>query len=255
MQPTNPKQRDNILITGASSGIGSALAKLYVAEGKRLALCARRLDQLQELKAEILATNPEAMVLIKALDVNNHDQVFQVFNQFRDELGSLDRVIVNAGIGHGSPIGTGDMASNMRTAMTNFVAALAQCEAALEIIRQQGYGHLVNISSVSAVMTLKKQMNIYAATKAALFSMSKGLSMEFLNSPINVTAILPGYILTDINASIKNAPFRIDIEKGSRLIHRAIEKEGITAIVPAWPWVPFNGLIRCLPLSIVNKML
>ena len=79
--------------------------------------------------------------------MNDHDAVFRVFDEFRDELGGLDRVIVNAGLGKGQPLGTGRFDANKQTAETNFIGALAQTEAAAEIFRAQDAGHLVMVSS------------------------------------------------------------------------------------------------------------
>ena len=94
--------RKNILITGASSGLGEGMARAFAAKGSNLALCARRVENLEAIKADIEKAHPNVTVLIKALDVCDYDQVFTVFREFREELGSLDRVIVNAGMGKGA---------------------------------------------------------------------------------------------------------------------------------------------------------
>ena len=93
--------RKNVLITGASSGLGRGMAKIFAAKGYNLALCARRMDRLEELKADLLTAYPTVNVWIKPLDVCQYDTVFTVFREFRDEMGSLDRVLVNAGMGKG----------------------------------------------------------------------------------------------------------------------------------------------------------
>ena len=118
--------RKNILITGASSGLGEGMARIFAAKGRNLALCARRMDRLETLKAELEEKHPDIRVLIKPLDVADYDQVFAVFDAFRTELGGIDRVLVNAGMGKGQPIGTGYFYANRQTAEVNFVAALAQ---------------------------------------------------------------------------------------------------------------------------------
>ncbi|MGN6781540.1 MAG: SDR family NAD(P)-dependent oxidoreductase, partial [Marmoricola sp.] len=110
-----------ILITGASSGLGAEMARQFAAHGNDLALCARRTDRLEQLKAEILAAHPARRVEVRALDVTDDDQVFAVFGAFRDDFGRIDRVIVNAGLGKGQPLGTGRYDANRATAMTNFV--------------------------------------------------------------------------------------------------------------------------------------
>ena len=131
-----------ILVTGASSGLGAEMARQFAALGHDLALCARRTERLEELRAELLAAHPGIRVAVRPLDVTDTGAVFDVFRDFHAELGSLDRVIVNAGLGKGQPLGTGRFDANLQTAQTNFIGALAQCEAALEIFRKANAGHL-----------------------------------------------------------------------------------------------------------------
>jgi hypothetical protein len=246
--------RKNILITGASSGLGEGMAREFAAMGCNLALCARRSDNLLELKGELETRYPDVKIYLRELDVCNYEQVFSVFRAFRDELGSVDRVIVNAGMGKGASLGTGFFKANRQTAETNFVAALAQCEAALEIFREQNSGHLVTVSSVSAVRGMPRAMTVYAASKAALAALTEGIRADLLGSPIKVSCVYPGYILTDINRSVKNAPFRVDLETGCRALVKAIEKEKPKAYVPAWPWTVVVWLMRKLPLRVVAKL-
>ncbi|HET8881175.1 MAG TPA: SDR family oxidoreductase, partial [Solimonas sp.] len=160
--------RKIILITGASSGLGRGMAREFAARGRDLALCARRTERLDELKAELLARHPGIRVSVRALDVLDYEQVFEVFRAFRAEFGRLDRIVVNAGLGKGQPLGTGYFYANRKTAETNFVAALAQCEAAMEIFRAQNDGHLVMISSISAMRGMPRNLTTYAATKAGV---------------------------------------------------------------------------------------
>ena len=94
--------RRNILITGASSGLGKGMAIEFAKQGCNLALCARRFENLETLKEELQALNPNIEVFIRSLDVNDHDAVFDVFNAFKEDMGQLDRVIVNAGMGKGA---------------------------------------------------------------------------------------------------------------------------------------------------------
>lgn len=239
--------RKNILITGASTGLGEGMARAWAARGCNLALCARRAERLEQLQTELLEKHPGIRVTVRSLDVCDYDRVFEVLREFRRELGTLDRVIVNAGMGSKSAIGHGDFASNRQAAETNFIAAIAQCEAAMEIFREQNSGHLVLMSSVSGVRGFRGPFNVYAAAKAAVASLAEGLQLDTLGTPINVTNILPGYILTDINRDVKNAPFRVDLETGVRALVKAIDSEKRRAYVPWWPWTPLSYLIKALP--------
>ena len=246
--------RQTILITGASAGLGLGMAREFAAKGRNLALCARRLDALEAIRDELLTQHPNCQIQVRALDVDNHAQVFEVFRDFQKAFGQIDRIIVNAGIGKGTPIGTGGFRHNLATAQTNFCSALAQCEAAVEIFREQNHGHLVTVSSMSAWRGLKGSVTTYAATKAALANLSEGIRIELLNTPIKVTTLYPGYILTDINKDIKNAPFRVDAESGSRALVKAIESETAEACVPKWPWTAMKKVMQAAPLSVLAKM-
>ena len=245
--------RGNILITGASSGLGRGMALEFAARGRNLALCARRVELLEQLRAEITAQYPTVRVAGRALDVNDHEQVFAVFRSLRDELGSLDRVIVNAGSGRGAAVGTGSFPALRQTAMTNFVAAIAQCDAAVEIFRAQQSGHLVTIASMAAIRGLPRSQTVYAATKAGLASLTEGIRAELLATPIRVTTIFPGYIDTPINAHVRHRPFVVAAARGCRALVRAIEREPAEAHVPWWPWAGLAFLLRHLPLAWIAR--
>lgn len=246
--------RQNILITGASSGLGRGMAVEYAKMGRNLALCARRFDRLEHLKSELLMLNPKIKVVIRSLDVDNHEQVFSVINAFVSDLGRLDRIIVNAGMGKGASVGSGYFHANKQTAITNFVSALAQCEVAMEIFKAQNAGHLVTISSVSAVRGARRAMTVYAASKAALSSLTEGIRIDVLDTPIKVTTIHPGFIRSEINAKVKTVPFIVDTETGCKAMIKAIEKEGASSFVPRWPWAIFRYLAPIAPLRLLAKM-
>src|SRR5882672_5743051 len=183
------------------------MAREFAARGRDLALCARRTDRLETLRDELVAAHPGIRVFVRALDVNDYESVFTVFRAFREDLGSLDRVIVNAGVGKGQPLGTGYFWANRKTAETNFVAALAQCEAAIEIFRTQNAGHLVTISSMSALRGLPRNLTTYAASKAGLAALTEGIRADLMRTPIKVSTIFPGYIRSEINEKVKKVPF------------------------------------------------
>ncbi|MFW2076673.1 SDR family oxidoreductase [Acinetobacter sp. ULE_I010] len=242
-----------ILITGASSGIGAGMAREFAQKGYNLAVCARRLERLEALKQE-LESKYGVKVITKVLDVTHYDQVFQVFREFKQEFGTIDRIIVNAGIGDGRRIGSGKFEINRVTVETNFISALAQAEAAIEIFREQKLGHLVIISSMSAIRGMPKHLTAYGASKAAVAHLAEGIRAEFLDTKIKVSTIFPGYIRTEINEGAKKLPFEVDEKTGSHLLAKAIEKEPVKAYVPQWPWLPLSIAMKILPLKIVNKL-
>ncbi|MGZ4496831.1 MAG: SDR family oxidoreductase [Nocardioides sp.] len=245
-----------VLITGASSGLGAEMARQLAALGHDLALCARRTDRLEELRAEILAAHPGRRVEVRALDVTDDDQVFEVFRGFQADLGTIDRVVVNAGLGKGAPLGTGRYDANRQTAMTNFVAALAQAEAAMEIFRAQGTGHLVMVSSMSAMRGLPKTLTTYAATKAGVAHLAEGLRNELHGTPIKVTVLYPGYIASEMNEQVaQSTPLMVSTEKGVRAMVDAIEKEKASACVPALPWAPLSVVMKHAPLPVFKRLM
>ena len=245
-----------ILITGASSGLGAEMARQFAHLGHDLALCARRTDRLEELRAEIKAKHPDRRVAIRALDVTDDDAVFRVFREFADELGTIDRVVINAGLGKGAALGTGRYDANKATAMTNFVAALAQTEAAMEIFRDQNAGHLVMVSSMSAVRGMPKNLTTYAATKAGVAHLAEGLRAELHGGPIKVTVLYPGYIASEMNERNPHpSPMLASTEKGVRAMVSAIEKEKDSACVPALPWAPLGVVMRYAPMPLFKKLI
>lgn len=242
-----------ILITGASSGIGAGMAREFAQKGYNLAICARRLERLESLKQE-LESQYGIQVIAKTLDVTNYDQVFEVFRAFKADFGTIDRVIVNAGVGEGRRIGKGNFEINRATVETNFISALAQCEAAVEIFRAQNAGHLVVISSMSAMRGMPKHLTAYGASKAGVAHLAEGIRAELINTPIKVSTIFPGYIRTEINEGAKKLPFEVDEKTGSRLLAAEIEKEPVKAYVPKWPWMPLGTIMKVLPLKLVMKL-
>ncbi|AXI03287.1 SDR family oxidoreductase [Aquirhabdus parva] len=245
--------RKNILITGASSGIGAGMAREFAARGHNLALCARRIERLDELQHE-LTEKYGVKVSVRVLDVNDYPQVFEVFEAFAAEFGQLDRIIVNAGVGNGRRIGKGHFEINRQTAETNFIAGLAQCEAAVGIFRRQNAGHLVTISSMSAFRGLPRHLTTYAASKAAIAALTEGIRAELFDTPIKVSTILPGYIRTELNAGAKKLPFEVSEEVGSKALVRAIDREPSTACVPGWPWTLVGFFMKHFPLKWVIKL-
>jgi short-subunit dehydrogenase len=247
--------RQRILITGASSGLGAGMARMFAAKGRDLGLCARRLDRLEQLRDELTAAHPGIRVDVRHLDVTDHDEVFTVFRSLEQELGGLDRVIVNAGLGKGASVGTGYFRANRQTAETNFVAALAQCEAAMEIFREHQHGHLVVVSSVSATRGARGAVTTYAATKAGVAALAEGIRSDVLGTPIKVTTLLPGFIETEMTARARRTPMIVPLDEGCRALVAAIEREPATAVVPAWPWRPVVAAMRVLPLRAVRKVM
>ena len=245
--------RQKVLITGASSGLGAGMARAFAARGRDLALCARRVDRLEELKAELTQRYPSIRVAIAELDVNDHDRVPQVFAALGAEIGGLDRVVVNAGIGKGAPLGSGKLWANKETIETNLVSALVQIETALEIFTKQGHGHLVLISSVLGNKGVGGVKAAYAASKAGVSSLGESLRAQYARGPITVTVIEPGYIESEMTAKTAKTMLMVDNRTGVAKMVDAIEKEKGRAIVPGWPWIPLVAVLRALPPRLTRR--
>ncbi|ASW89266.1 SDR family oxidoreductase [Mycobacterium marseillense] len=239
--------RQKILITGASSGLGAGMARAFAAKGRDLALCARRTDRLDELKAELTQKYPGVTIVVAALDVNDHEAVPKVFAELSDELGGIDRIIVNAGIGKGAKLGSGKLWANKATLETNLVAALVQIETALEMFNKNGSGHLVLISSVLGNKGVPGVKAAYAASKAGLSSLGESLRAEYAKGPVKVSVIEPGYIESEMTAKSNSTMLMVDNETGVNALVAAMEREPGRAVVPWWPWAPLVQLMRVLP--------
>jgi short-subunit dehydrogenase len=248
-------RRNTILISGASSGLGAQMAREFAARGRDLALCARRTERLEQLRDELSAAHPGIRIAIRTVDVTDPDQVFDGVRALAGELGTLDRVIVNAGIGKGQPIGTGRFDANLATVRTNFVGALAQCEAAMELFRANGTGHLVIVSSLAAFRGLPRSATAYGATKAAVASLGEGLRAETRADKalrgIKITTLFPGYIQSEMNPD--RNPLVSKTEPAVRTMITAMEREVRSAMVPPWPWAIAGTLMKVLPLSLVAR--
>ncbi len=239
--------RQKILITGASSGLGAGMARAFAAKGRDLALCARRTELLDELKIELTSRHPAITVAVAQLDVNDHEQVPKVFAALSEELGGLDRIIVNAGIGKGAPLGSGKLWANKATIETNLVSALVQIETAIEMFNEAGSGHLVLVSSVLGNKGVPGVKAAYAASKAGVSSLGESLRAEYASGPITVTTLEPGYIESEMTAKSATTTLMVDNETGVKAMVDAMEREPGRAAVPWWPWAPLVQLLRILP--------
>jgi short-subunit dehydrogenase len=245
--------RRKILITGASSGLGAAMAREFVARGRDVALCARRIERLEELKGELTRRSPGVKVAIATLDVNDHHRVPTVFADLSDQLGGVDRVVVNAGIGKAAPLGSGQVWTGMAVLETNAVAGLVQIETALELFTQSGAGHLVLMSSISAAKGLPGVWSPYCASKAALSSLGQSLRAEYARGPIRVSVIEAGPIETEMHPRTDTTMFMMDPARGARALVRAIERERGCCVVPRWPWAPIARILPVVPPWLIGR--
>jgi len=241
-----------ILITGASSGIGRALAYELAGRGYALALTARRMETLEEIQKDIQDRHPEVAVVTHPLDVTAYESVPGVIAACAENLGGLDILFANAGISRGEKVGQGRFDKARLTIETNLLGAMAAIDAAMAHFLEQGHGHVVGVASFTAFRGMPR-MASYCASKAGLAIYLESLRAEVLRKDIHVTVLYPGYIDTPLNSMLKSRPFVISAEKGAALIAGMIERRVKRSTVPVWPWCLLGRLLKWLPTSVIAK--
>jgi len=238
-------------LTGASSGIGRALAPELAARGYDLVLAARNADSLERLRQDLAARHPQRQVQVRALDVTRYDEVQAAIAETAAQ-GGLDLVVANAGIGSTGPIGNGHFAGDRAVIETNVLGAMATIDAAVAVFRRQQRGHVVVISSVAAYRGLPGAGS-YSASKAAIAVYADAARIELHGTPIRVTTLFPGFIDTPINQDMKSRPFLIGVERGARIVADLIERRVQTSTVPVMPWCLIAPLLRLLPAGLLAR--
>jgi short-subunit dehydrogenase len=181
------------VITGASMGIGEAIAKLFLQEGAKVVLCSRDLARTKAAEQRI---GGGANTLSVACDVSRRDQVDALVKSATAKFGRIDIFVNNAGFGLNDAVAEMDMTEFRRMFDTNLFGAVECIQAVVPVMRRQGSGDIVNISSVSGYISTP-YMSGYAATKHAMNAIGKAARMELLRHNINVLTVCPGYIATD----------------------------------------------------------
>jgi short-subunit dehydrogenase len=194
-----------VVITGASSGIGAALARNLAAGGARLVLAARRDRELQQIAEEALSLGAEGALAV-TVDVTRRDQVFGLRDKAIAEFGKIDVWVNNAGRGITRPVleltdeDVDDMIS------VNVKSALYGIQAAIPHFIERGEGHLINISSFLGRVPIASVRSVYSAAKAALNSLTANLRMDLSAYPgVHVSLIMPGMVSTEFARHARGA--------------------------------------------------
>jgi short-subunit dehydrogenase len=220
-----------VMITGASSGLGRGMALEIAARGGHLGLLARREDLLNEIVDEARARKVKAVAA--TADVRDAKAVREAADRFRKELGPIDILIANAGIGtadHAVSL-TPEHAANVIG--INVLGAVNSVAAVLPEMVERKQGRLVAISSLAAYRGLAKSA-AYCASKAALSAYFESLRIDLLHTGVGVTTIHPGFIKTALTAGREaKMPYLMELDNGVKKIVGAIEKEKKTY---AFPW-------------------
>jgi len=239
----------SIFITGASAGIGEALAIEFARRGYALAIAARRLDKLEVLAARLTALGASRVLPI-ALDVSQYAAIPAALERVAREFGRLDIVVANAGVAAVTPVGKGRFDQVQRTIEINLLGAIATIEAAVPLLRAQGGGQVVGITSMAGWRGLAG-FGAYSASKAGLHRYLQSLRAEVHREPLVVTELSPGFIDTDLNRGLGARPFVIPVEKGAAAMARMIERRAGYRTVPVLPWSLIGPIIKLLPTALV----
>jgi len=200
-----------VVITGASSGLGEATARLLSAQGASVALGARRVERIQALADELTASGGKALAV--ATDVTDRDQVKALVDAAVQTYGRIDVLINNAGLMPHSPLERLKIDDWNQMIDVNIKGVLYGIAAALPYMQQQKAGHIINVSSVAG-HKVRPGGVVYAATKHAVRVLSEGLRMEVKPYNIRTTVISPGAVATELPNSITEPDIAENVRKG-----------------------------------------
>ena len=204
----DPVSGSIVAITGASSGIGEATARLLAHRGARLALGARRTERLERLADQLRAGG--AQVSTVTVDVTRAGDMMRLVNTAVDDFGGLDVLVANAGISDIGPLGDGDIDAWDAMIDVNIRGVLHGIAAATPVFRKQQHGHFVTTVS-TAGLKIVPTMGVYAATKNAVRTVMEALRQESTDGVIRTTSISPGFVRTELDAGISDPALRAQI--------------------------------------------
>jgi len=240
----------NVFLTGASSGIGLALAREFARRGALLGLVARRVEALRTLAAEL-----PGRCEIYALDITNRQQLIAAARDFQARRGPTDIVIANAGISVGVQTEHyEDLAEFDRVLATNLSAVASCFHPFIGPMRKRRHGTLVAIASVAGVRGLPGS-EAYCASKAALISYCESLRVDLRGSGVRVVTVAPGFIRTPMTAANPYPmPFLMDADAFAGRAARAIVR-GTSFVVIPWQMAWVARLLRVLPNWAFDRLL
>jgi NADP-dependent 3-hydroxy acid dehydrogenase YdfG len=198
---TDPLRERVALVTGASAGIGAAVARSLAAAGMKVAICARRRDRLEVLANAIAATGATTP-LVRTCNMRVERDILTVFEAVREAWGGVDVLVNNAGLGRAAPLCTGDTEAWREILEVNVLGlCIATREAVTDMTARGDRGHVVHISSMAS-HRVPTGSGVYSASKFAVRSLTEGLRRELRErkSSIRVTAISPGFVETEFAA-------------------------------------------------------
>jgi serine 3-dehydrogenase len=214
-------QNQIVLITGASSGIGAACAKLFAQAGAKLILAARRQERLEQF-ADQLGKEFSCETYLLQLDVRQRNAVESALQSLPESWSNIDILINNAGLSRGlDKLHEGDFQDWEEMIDTNIKGLLYLTRYIVPGMVSRGKGHVVNIGSIAGHQTYPGG-NVYCASKAAVRAISEGLKQDLLGTPVRVTSVDPGLVETEFS----QVRFHGDSERAKKVY------QGLTPLTP-----------------------
>lgn len=242
----------NIFITGASSGIGRAVAAEFVSKSHRVFLASRNTDKLSELCSELNSKFPESADYIKC-DVTVKSEIVQAITAANEKMGSIDVAFLNSGVG-GKYFFKDPVEKDFRFVMdTNFYSVIDCFEFLVPIMQKQGKGHISVVSSMADARGFASSAP-YGASKAALTIALESARAELKPLGITVSTVRPGFVkssMTDKNNF--KMPFLMETDKAAKIITRSILKNKRQIYFP-WQMKYITNLLSLLPDGLFDKL-
>src|SRR2546429_8834987 len=241
-----------VVVTGASMGIGEALARIFADHGARVVLLSRDAGRAEAARDRVGHTE---RTLALSCDVRNREEIYRVLSLTLHHFNRIDVWINNAGHGLLDSVAQLDMAACRETFDTNFFGAVESMLAVIPVMKQQGAGTIINISSVAGHIPLPFHA-VYSATKFAMNAFGKAARVELKNFGIHVMTVFPGYVRTDFGASalrgkevktVRPSTVRgISAQRVARAVLHGYIKQKREVIVP-WVMHPVVKLYQLFP--------
>ena len=238
------------LVTGASSGIGAALAMRLAREGTEVVLAARRRDALASIAETIEAAGGKAR--IEVMDVSDGAATAAAVRRLDDALGGLELVVANAGVGGMRWSGALSFEDCAPMLDVNVTGTLATLTAVLDRMVSRGHGHLVGVTSMAAVRGLPHNA-LYSATKAFTSTFLESLRVDLAGTGVAVTEVRPGYVRTPMTDALDvPKPFMVEPEEAAEVIARGIARRDALVAFP-WAMATLTRSVGWLPVPLYDR--